>query len=188
VNHCPRCGERLAEGQAYCVECGLRVPGPDALGVASDAGRGWIQRSLLAFVVAVIGATAAVAVTGGNGGSAATLTATGGFATTPTAGAQGATSGSTKVVDWPAGQDGWTITIASLPQTGGRKVALTRAQQAAKSGLRTVGVLDSSRYASLHPGYWVVFSGIYATEAEATSDLEAARGFARSASVRRIVP
>ena len=61
-----------------------------------------------------------------------------------------------------------------------------RAARAKK--LAAVGLLDSSRYASLHPGYWIVFSGIYASEAEATSALEDARGFARSASVRRVVP
>jgi hypothetical protein len=54
--------------------------------------------------------------------------------------------------------------------------------------LTAVGLLDSSRYASLHPGYWMVFSGIYASEAEATSDLEDARRFARTATVRRVVP
>jgi hypothetical protein len=48
-------------------------------------------------------------------------------------------------------------------------------------------VLDSSRYASLHPGYWIVFTGVYASEAEATSALEAARRFARTATVRRVV-
>ncbi len=51
-----------------------------------------------------------------------------------------------------------------------------------------MGVLDSSRYASLHPGYWIVFSGVYSSEAEATSALEDARAFARSATVRRVVP
>ena len=55
-------------------------------------------------------------------------------------------------------------------------------------GLTAVGLLDSSRYASLHPGYWIVFSGIYASEAEATSALEDARRFARTATVRRVVP
>jgi hypothetical protein len=51
-----------------------------------------------------------------------------------------------------------------------------------------VGILDSSQYASLHPAYWVVFAGVYSSEAEATSELQAARRFARTASVRRIVP
>ena len=34
-------------------------------------------------------------------------------------------------------------------------------------GLPAVGVLDSSQYASLQPGYFVVFSGIYDSQAEA---------------------
>jgi hypothetical protein len=51
-----------------------------------------------------------------------------------------------------------------------------------------VGLLDTSLFASLHPGYWLVFSGVYSSEAEATSSLEPARKFARTAVVRRIVP
>jgi len=188
VNHCPRCGEQLAVGQVYCVECGLRLPGPDEFGVTSDPGRGWIRRSLLALVVAVVGAAGAVAATGGNGGTQKLLTATGGFATTPTGSAGAPTRGGGKIGDWPAGQEGWTITLSSLPQTGGKEAALARARQATRRGLPAVGVLDSSRYASLHPGYWVVFTGIYTTEAEATSVLEAARAVTRTASVRRIVP
>lgn len=188
MNHCPRCGEKLAAGQTYCVECGLRLPGPDAVGVTLDPGRGWMQRSLIGLAVAVAGVAAAVAATGGNGGTEKLLTATGGFAITPSSGLEGTTNRGGKVRDWPAGQDGWTITLTSLPQTGGKKVAIKRAQQAHRHGLKAVGVLDSSRYASLHPGYWVVFSGVYTTEAEATSDLDAARAVARTASVRRIVP
>ena len=70
----------------------------------------------------------------------------------------------------------------------GRRVAVARADQAAPAGSRQVGILDSSQYASLHPGYWVVFAGIYGSEAEATSELQRARRFARTATVRRIVP
>jgi hypothetical protein len=189
VNHCPRCGEAFADGQEYCVECGLRLPGPDALGLTRDVGRGWVQRSLVGLVVAVVGGVVAIAATGESGGAGKLLTATGGFATTPQSGltTPGAVT-SSKAVEWPLGQEGWTITLVSLPQTGGKKDALTRARKARKQGLPTVGVLDSSRYASLHPGYWVVFSGVYSSEAEATSDLEAARAFTRTASVRRIVP
>jgi hypothetical protein len=50
-----------------------------------------------------------------------------------------------------------------------------------------VGVIDTSLYASLHPGYWLVFTGVYTSEAEATSSLRAARAFARTAGVRRVV-
>jgi len=42
-----------------------------------------------------------------------------------------------------------------------------------------VGVLDSGRYSSLHPGYFVVFSGIYSSrgQAEAARATAAEKGF-----------
>jgi hypothetical protein len=45
-----------------------------------------------------------------------------------------------------------------------------------------VGVLDSSRFSSLHPGYYVVFSGIYSSSALAERGRAAAtaKGFAAS--------
>jgi hypothetical protein len=91
-------------------------------------------------------------------------------------------------VEWPTGDDGWTVVLASLPQTGGRQAATKRAADARRAGLTAVGTLDSSQYASLHPGYWVVFTGIYGSEAEATSALQPARRFARTATVRHVVP
>ena len=51
----------------------------------------------------------------------------------------------------------------------GRAAALAEAKQALHVGMKQVGVLDSSRFSSLHPGYYVVFAGIYGTEAEAQS-------------------
>jgi hypothetical protein len=141
---------------------------------------------LIAGVVALAGAAAAIAATGSDGGGTTIVTAMGGFATAPQT-TDGEATGPSGVAEWPTGEDGWTIALASLPQTGGRAPALTRARAARAKGLTAVGVLDSSRYASLHPGYWIVFSGIYASEAEATSALEAARRYARAATVRHIV-
>lgn len=190
MSSCPQCGEEIGYGQEYCLECGLRVPGPGALGRPDDAGRGWVRRALVGLVVALVGAAAAVAATGGTAGDTALLTATGGFATTPPTDTIPLPSGSGQagILDWPAGQDGWTIALATLPQAGGRQAAVTRARQAREEKLPSVGVLDSSQYASLHPGYWLVFTGIYTSEAEATSSLRAARAFTRTAGVRRIVP
>jgi hypothetical protein len=50
-----------------------------------------------------------------------------------------------------------------------------------------VGVLDSSRYPSLNPGYYVVFAGVYETPAQASAGIASARaaGFS-GAYVRRI--
>ena len=114
------------------------------------------------------------------------MTATGGFATVPETSTLPAETPSSGTAGWTT-EDGWTIVLASVPQAEGRRPAALRAREARKRGLRRVGVLDSSSYASLHPGYWVVFTGIYASEAEATSELEPARRFARTATVRRIV-
>ena len=187
---CPRCGSPIARGQEYCVECGVRLPGPGPVGAIEDPGRGWVRRALLALVVATAGGAAAVAAAGGGGGGSSLLTATGGFAEIPTSETLGAPgeAGSPGIGSWPSGRSGWTIALVSLPQTGGRKAAVGQARRARKAGLPQTGILDSSAYASLHPGYWIVFTGIYASEAEATSALQAARDVSRTASVRSVVP
>jgi hypothetical protein len=176
-------------GQEYCLDCGGRLPGPGLAGRTRDAGRGWALRALLALVIALGGTAAAVAAAGGQDEGDELVTATGGGATLPnTSTLPAPETGAAGTVDWPAGEDGWTIALASLPQTEGRRKAVARARQARKRGLSPVGIIDSSQYASLHPGYWLVFTGIYSTEAEATSVLQPARRFARTATVRRIVP
>ena len=91
-------------------------------------------------------------------------------------------------VTWPRDQRGWTIVLLSLPQANGRSAAAAKATEARSGGLRRVGVLDSSRYASLHPGYYVVFTGVFDTEAEAASALQRARAVFPAAYQREIVP
>ena len=89
---------------------------------------------------------------------------------------------------WPAGQSGYTVVLESIPaSTDGRALALERARSASRAGLPQVGVLDSSRYSSLHPGYSVVFSGIYDSREEANRAQAAAnaKGFS-AAYVRQI--
>jgi hypothetical protein len=182
---CPRCGEPLVAGQEYCLECGAHVVRVRRSKALSS---GWARRSLVTAAVALAGAVAAIAATGNSGGEPKIATAIGGFATAPETKTGGEVVGPSGIAEWPSGEDGWTIALVSLPQTGGRAPALARAKRAHRKGLDSVGVLDSSRYASLHPGYWIVFSGVYASEAEATSALEDARRYARAASVRHIVP
>jgi hypothetical protein len=188
VTTCQRCREPLATGQEYCLACGARVRDDRGAMARSSLSSDWARRSLAAAVVALLGAAAAIAATGDERGGATLLTAIGGFATAPESTNGEAPAGSSGIADWPTGTDGWTIALASLPQTRGRAAAVTRARTARSKGLTQVGVLDSSRYASLHPGYWVVFSGIYASEAEATSELETVRRYSRTAAVRRVVP
>jgi hypothetical protein len=80
---------------------------------------------------------------------------------------------------WPAG-DGWTIVLVSYPKGSGTAQALATATRAARAGLHQVGTLDSSSFASLQPGYVVVFSGVFGSKADADAAVATARqaGFA----------
>ena len=93
------------------------------------------------------------------------------------------------IVPWPAGRSGWTIVLDSLPSANGRAPATAEAQQALHLGLKKVGVLDSSQFSSLHPGYLVIFYGIYASQAAAQSAIIDAhqKGYG-GAYPRRITP
>jgi len=148
---------------------------------------------LLLFVVAAAGATAAIIVSHNRTAGAtrlvivtANLPLGQGTAVSPTAVAgrrartlpappepatgRGAAKGTGNGrFTWPANRTGWTIVLVSFPATTGRPTALQTAAKAAKSGLSHVGVLDSSRYPSLQPGYFVVFSGVYPSQIEANA-------------------
>jgi hypothetical protein len=76
---------------------------------------------------------------------------------------------------WPANRNGWTIVLVSYPKTTGRTAATATAARAAHAGLTQVGLLDSSRYASLQPGYYVVFTGVYASRSDADASVQTAR-------------
>jgi hypothetical protein len=90
------------------------------------------------------------------------------------------------LVEWPPGQSGYTIVLASLPESAGRAAAVSAGQKASQAGLSDVGVLNSSDFSSLHPGYWVIFSGIYDTIGEAKGGLDTARGTYPQAYTRQI--
>ena len=93
------------------------------------------------------------------------------------------------LVPWPAGRSGWTIVLDSLPSVNGRAPAVAEARQALHLGLKKVGVLDSAGFSSLHPGYYVVFFGIYSSQAAAQSSIIDAhqKGYG-GAYPRRITP
>jgi hypothetical protein len=62
-----------------------------------------------------------------------------------------------------------------VPTSQGRAEADAAAQTAQANGLPQAGVLNSSDFSSLRPGYYVAFSGIYDTEAQAVAALPNAR-------------
>jgi hypothetical protein len=95
-----------------------------------------------------------------------------------------------RLIAWPEETSGWTIVLASVPTgRGNRAVATRQAREAVDQGLRQVGVLTSSGFSSLHPGYLVVFSGVYATRSAAEQALSRARAAGYEAGyTREIVP
>jgi hypothetical protein len=181
---CPRCGAPLAVGQEYCLECGLRQPVRTRLGPLPTETRALRLRIAGLAAIAVAGAAVAIAVASDGTSADQVLTATGGSATVRTPEVQP----QTRLAVWPRSRSGWTIVLVSIPKTRGRDEAVAVAQQARSRGLTRVGVLDSSRFASLQPGYWMTFAGRYQSEAGATGSLRRARAAVKGARVQRVQP
>ena len=80
----------------------------------------------------------------------------------------------TGLTPWP-NRSGWTDVLVSYPSRGGRATPLSVARRAIRSGLPQVGVLDSAGFRSLHGGYYVVFSGVYGSQAAAQAALTRVR-------------
>jgi len=206
--YCVECGLRLPQERPTALDrasAGLTERHPWT--------GNWLVPALLGLIVAITGTGAAIAISDDSQPEAAPSTATGGSLTVtggqetltapeppaatttpPVTTAPPATTAPPtrpavpRAITWPPDRRGWTIVLLSLPQGNGRAAAVERAAEARRGGLRRVGVLNSSRYASLHPGYYVVFHGIFDSEAEATSALQRARAIFRLAYAREIVP
>ena len=78
-------------------------------------------------------------------------------------------------VTWPPNKDGFTVVLKSVPTSNGRSQAEASADKARTNGLSQVGILNSSDFSSLNPGYYVTFTGIYDTESQANAALPNAR-------------
>lgn len=178
---CPRCGAAREPDQRYCLECGLALP---ALGGTLAAlRRGWIARFGWYPGDFVWVALATLVVAGALGGGAIAL---GRWRTAPSrtvvapAPAAPAPAPASSAAGWPAGVRGYTVVLSSFPAGRGRAGADALAARARSAGLPQVGVLASSRFASLPPGYDVVFSGVYGSASEAQTALASAlaRGYA----------
>jgi hypothetical protein len=171
----------------------------------------WIWPVLVAFVIAVVAAVVAIVATRDSGGSrtiVATTTQGPVGSTVTTVGPTGpTTTGATttlatspppppppppppnQLVAWPPRTNGYTVVLNSVPTSSGRAQAVRLAKAALHAGLKEVGVLDSSRYSSLHPGYYVVFSGIFRSQAGAQTTLANAQSSGYpSAYARSITP
>jgi hypothetical protein len=188
---CPACGTPAEPKQEYCLHCGARIaPGQPLSSFGYAWGRrvgrypgDWVFASLLLLLVAAGSATAGIVAGRDTGASSSSRTV---IATSPVVTAPPAPPAPTTPVvtatapppaptpraapkskpglaAWPA-RDGYTVVIASIPARGtGLADATAKAKEAVSRSVRGAGVLDSSKFASLHPGYFVVFAGVYAT-------------------------
>lgn len=98
------------------------------------------------------------------------------------------TTPTSSIRSWPPGKDGYTIVLSSTETSRGRAPAERKANNAIEAGLPEVGILNSSDYLTLNPGYYVVFTGIYNTLSQAQDALPTARSFEPLAYVREITP
>jgi hypothetical protein len=82
---------------------------------------------------------------------------------------------SSGIAKWPAGTTAYTVVLISAST---HKQANTKAREAISRGI-SAGVLHSSNYSSLNPGYWVVFAGQYSSASQARSHIDefASKGF-----------
>ncbi|HEU0302993.1 MAG TPA: hypothetical protein VFR32_00280 [Gaiellaceae bacterium] len=170
---CTRCRAQLAAGQEYCLECGLRR-------VTSRQPVHWAWPVLAAALVAAGGAAAAVATATDDPGPATIVALQPLRPASPQP-----TPGKATIRSWPR-RNGYTIVLSVVPAATGTETARDRAAAAAAAGLPDVGILSSSRYSSLHPGYWIVFTGVYRTLDEALAALPRAVRHTRTAYAQQI--
>jgi hypothetical protein len=213
---CPHCGADTAPDQEYCLQCGGRLR---PRGTVAAVRTGWLRRLgwdpgerllavLLALLVAAAGAALAIVFSRSDDGRATlvatsevtsqatpsvTIQTTGALPTAPTQTRPTETKPKPPprtLISWPAGKSGYTVVLNSIPLTSvGRRNAVDQGKVALARGLSQVGVLDSSRFSSLHPGYWVVFSGVFDSERAARGQIARARSASfQLAYVRRITP
>jgi hypothetical protein len=212
---CPDCGASTAAGQEYCLECGHRLPADARAaglprGRLAPGGAG--VALLATAAVALIAASAVSAVRLSDDEGESTLIATSpqpevlpptetvpagesvaraappeeGQASSEPPPAAPTTRSPRRLIAWPKDGSGWTIVLASVPAApGNRAVAIRQARDAVDQGLRQVGVLTSAQFSSLHPGYLVVFSGVYADRSSAEQALSRARAAGYSAGYTR---
>ena len=196
---CHGCGTPLAADQRYCLNCGTRRGGPRlpyesylANGAANggtpppatpatDARANDVSPLGAVLGVALLGGMLLIGVLLGRGGddnqSAApvvTVPSDAAATSAPTAGGSSETVSNGPITsEWPEGEEGWTIELGTLPKDGTTSADVDSTKQSlTDQGATDLGVLDSDTYASLPSGNWVIYSGVYDTQADADAALK----------------
>ena len=189
--YCLNCGYRRADSRVPYTEVLPRAasgrdggPGPPgATGAASapagPAPGGWTPTVAL-IGVGVVAVVLGVGVLIGRSVSGSTKRASapqvisvGGAAAGAGTGTASTNAGPKFKGDWPAGKDAYTVELKALPKAGTQPAAVAAAKTDAQSkGAAKVGALDSDSYAGLAGGQYIVYSGVYKTQAEAAKALK----------------
>jgi hypothetical protein len=196
---CAYCGAALAGDQRYCLNCGRRraeletpfavraretdrqparfaQPGPPRAPIVI-AGRPVSPAALGAglgiFVVALL--LGILIGNGGDGGKQVAAAPQVIKVSAPAAAAPAQPAAFTS--DWPSGKDGYTVQLQTLSKVGAQPDQVEQAKAAAQSkGAAGVGALDSDEFASLDPGNYVIYSGVFATRRQAAKALKRLKG------------
>ena len=196
---CDSCEAPLAADQRYCLNCGQRRADPRVdyaqylqpngeAPAASEGKRSRRERERDLTPLYALGGLFALGVMlavgvliGKSGNDAGNTTATpqtitvAGAQAAPSSGAanSGSATGTGFQSDWPSGTSGYTVEIETLKVAGSSPTAVDAAKaQASAKGATQVGALDSDQYPSLPAGEYVIYSGVYDSEAEATKALK----------------
>jgi len=198
---CAECGSPLAADQRYCLNCGARRGDPrldygnylknggngaeeppggpaDPSSKQPGSGRDWTPFALVG-LIAALGIMLAIGVLIGKGGSGSNQAAApvvqvgGGTAADTTGGSNLPTANTSFKSDWPAGKEGYTVELGTLPKQGTTADQVDAQKSDAESkGASDVGALDTDDYGSLPAGNYLIYSGVYDTKAEATKALK----------------
>jgi hypothetical protein len=100
------------------------------------------------------------------------------LATAPASSGSPTTGAAAFTGDWPAGRNGYTVQLQTLPSASTTPSAVEAAKSAAiAKGAKSVGALKSEEFASLAAGNYIVYSGVYSKGGEAS---KAMRGLKKS--------
>ncbi|MEX2194459.1 MAG: SPOR domain-containing protein [Thermoleophilaceae bacterium] len=176
---CPRCGADAEADQLFCLECGER------LNLGYRRPPSWrLPAAVVGGVVLLAGAAAAFALVEISDeaeqvagppvqppatspqGTPTDETGTDEEEDEPPAPDEDGGSGDVR--EWPADTSAYTVILLSTDTVEG---ATATAEQAARAGI-PAGVLDSSDYSSLNPGFQVVFAGEFDSSEEAQQEAE----------------
>jgi septal ring-binding cell division protein DamX len=192
---CPRCGAAMTDEQEWCLRCGAAVG--TRIATAPGWRVPLIVTGLLVVLAAVAIAIAIIQLADDTDevpatvsptptpsavqtpaptptptltpDPAATATPTPTPSATPTPTTTPDPGNAGAVAEWPAGESGWTVVLASKSS---EDAARDTAEDFSAEGIPEVGILSSDDFSSLKAGFWVVYAGQFDSQAEATEALD----------------